>query len=592
MKNPYISLLSSAWKYARSEKKKLVLVYVMFVGANIIFSMQPLLLGWFVNKAQTDTTQVLHFAFIYIISYITLKLLEWSLHGPARIFERSLAFTISRNFIREKYHQVLHLSPKWHQDHHSGETINRIRKAYESLREFFDRGFTNLYTLTKFIFSVTAILYFSPLFGSIAVLMGMATVFIISKFDVSYIKTLREMNQKEHEVSSNLFDSLSNIRTVITLRLERSMESGLLKKIRRVFRPFRKNAIVNEWKWFTAEMMITLIYGVIVIGYIYQHWTPGQVFKVGGLVTLLGYITQFTSVFQNVAIQYTALVQYHTNVNEVIDISNAYVQQHPVENLQRFPRKWSTIDIENLNFSHRGVYEEEFIPQSLHNIRLRISKGKKIALIGHSGSGKSTLLSLLRGLYPAQAGLDIRIDGNTYTIETLHEKVTQFPQEPEIFENTIEYNITMGLPATPEEIENACEIAGFTEVINQFPNGLQTDIKEKGVNISGGQKQRLALARGILAAKDSEVILLDEPTSSVDPKTEAMIYEKLFSFFSEKAFVSSMHRLHLLDQFDYIYILEKGRVVGEGNFDELMSHGKEFRTLWEREKHSIVHKQN
>lgn len=583
MKNPYIALLRSAWMYARSERKKLVSVYIMFVGANILFSMQPLLLGWFVNKAQSDTSRVLHFAFIYIGAYISLKLLEWSLHGPARIFERTLAFTISRNFIREKYHQVLHLSPKWHQDHHSGETINRIRKAYESLREFFDRGFTNLYTLTKFIFSVTAILYFSPLFGAIAVCLGIFTVFIISKFDASYIKTLRDMNQKEHEVSSNLFDSLSNIRTVITLRLERSMESGLLKKIRRVFKPFRKNAIVNEWKWFTAEMMITLIYGVIVVGYIYQHWIPGQVFKVGGLVTLLGYITQFTSVFQNVAIQYTALVQYHTNVNEVQDISNAYVQQHPNENVQRFPRKWTSIDIANLNFSHRSVYEEEFIPQSLHNIRLNIGKGKKIALIGHSGSGKSTLLSVLRGLYPAQAGVNIRIDGNDYSAETLHEKVTQFPQEPEIFENTIEYNITMGLPATEEEIRKACEIAGFNEVIDQLANGLQTDIKEKGVNISGGQKQRLALARGILAAKDSEVILLDEPTSSVDPKTEALIYERLFAFFRDKAFVSSMHRLHLLDQFDYIYILEKGRIVDEGTYDELMMRGRELnKTNYER----------
>lgn len=580
MKNPYLSLLSTSWRYARSERKKLVVVYLMFIGANIIFSMHPLLLGWFVNKVQNDTSRILHFAFIYVGSYIGLKLLEWSLHGPARVMERTLAFSISRNFIHEKYHQVLHLSPKWHQDHHSGETINRIRKAFESLREFFDRGFTNLYTLTKFVFSVAAIVYFSPLFGSIAVVMGLTTVFIISKFDASFIKTLREMNQKEHEVSSNLFDSLSNIRTVITLRLERSMESGLLKKVRRVFKPFRKNAIVNEWKWFTAEMMITLIYGVVVVGFVYQHWTPGEVFKVGALVTLLGYINQFTSVFQNVAIQYTALVQYHTNVNEVKVISDAYVQQHPVENMHRFPRKWSKIDISKLNFSHRSVYEERFIPQSLHNISLKIEKGKKIAMIGHSGSGKSTLLSVLRGLCPAQPGLDIRIDETGYPIETLYEKVTQFPQEPEIFENTIAYNVTMGLPATDEEIRHVCGIAHFNEVIDQLPNGLLTDIKEKGVNLSGGQKQRLALARGILAAKDSEIILLDEPTSSVDPKTEAMIYEKLFEIFSGKALVSSMHRLHLLEHFDYIYILDNGRIIDEGKFEELIVRSEPFKKLW------------
>lgn len=580
MKNPYLSLLSTSWRYARSDRKKLLLVYFMFICANVIFSIHPLLLGWFVNKVQNDTSRILDFAFMYAGAYILLKLLEWCLHGPARVMERTLAFSISRNFIQEKYHQVLHLSPKWHQDHHSGETINRIRKAFESLREFFDRGFTNLYTLTKFVFSVTAIVYFSPLFGSIAVVMGLATVFIISRFDASFIKTLREMNQKEHDVSSNLFDSLSNIRTVITLRLERNMESGLLKRIRRVFKPFRKNAIVNEWKWFTAEMMITLIYGVVIVGFVYQHWTPGEVFKVGALVTLLGYINQFTSVFQNVAVQYTALVQYHTNVSEVNIISEAYLQQHPVENTQRFPRKWHEISIEKLSFSHRDVYEEKFIPQSLHNISLKIGKGKKVAMIGHSGSGKSTLLSVLRGLYPAQAGAVIKIDDVDYTIETLHEKVTQFPQEPEIFENTIAYNVTMGLPATDEEIRHVCEIAHFNEVIDQMPKGLQTDIKEKGVNLSGGQKQRLALARGILAAKDSEIILLDEPTSSVDPKTEAMIYEKLFTVFAGKAMISSMHRLHLLEHFDYIYVLDNGRLVDEGTFPDLLSRSEPFKRLW------------
>jgi ABC-type multidrug transport system fused ATPase/permease subunit len=583
MKNPYISLLRTSWHYARSEKKKLVLVYLMFIGANIIFSMNPLLLGWFVNKVQNDTDRILHFAFIYIGGYILLKLGEWSLHGPARVMERTLAFSISRNFIREKYHHVLHLSPRWHQDHHSGETINRTRKAYESIREFFDRGFTNLYTLTKFVFSVCAIVYFSPLYGSIAVAMGLATVFIISKFDAAFIKTLREINHREHDVSANLFDSLSNIRTVITLRLERSMESGLLKKIRRVFGPFRKNAIVNEWKWFTAEMMITLIYGVVIIGFVFQHWTPGVAFNVGALVTLVGYVNQFTSVFQNVAIQYTSLVQHHTNVNEVKEISDAYLQQHPVENTQRFPRKWNKINIDKLNFSHRTVYEEKFIPQSLHNLSLQIEKGKKIALIGHSGSGKSTLLSVLRGLYPVQPGIVVRIDDNDYPVETLYEKVTQFPQEPEIFENTILYNITMGLPATDEEIHLVCDIAHFTEVVEQLPQGLLTDIKEKGVNLSGGQKQRLALARGVLAAKDSEVILLDEPTSNVDPKTEAVIYEKLFEIFDGKALVSSMHRLHLLEHFDYIYILDNGRIIDEGTFSDLLSRSEPFKKLWKHQ---------
>jgi ABC-type multidrug transport system fused ATPase/permease subunit len=202
----------------------------MFLAAQMIAAMHPLLFGWFIGKVQHDSTKVMHYTFLFVAGFITLKFTEWCFHGPARIMERTLAFHLSRNFLREKYHQTLHLTAKWHQDNHSGATINRIQKAYDGLRNFFDRGFGFFYTLTKFVFSAGAILYFSPLFGSIAVALGVVTIWAISRFDKQYIKTLKEVNEKEHQVSSNLFDTLSNIRTVITLRLERSMERGLLIK--------------------------------------------------------------------------------------------------------------------------------------------------------------------------------------------------------------------------------------------------------------------------------------------------------------------------------------------------------------------------
>lgn len=578
MKNPYISLLRTSWKYAGRERKKLALIYVMFIGANVIFSLNPLLLGWFIGKAQNDTSKILQFALMYGCAYIALKLLEWGLHGPARVMERSLAFSLSRNFMKEKYHQTLHLTPKWHQDHHSGATINRIQKAYNSLREFFDKGFIYVYTLTKFIFSVAAIVFFSPLFGTIAVALGFLTIWVISVFDKPFIRTLKQVNQKEHDVSSNLFDSLSNIRTVITLRLEKSMENGLLGKLRRVYSPFRKNAVINEWKWFVAEMMITLIYAVIVVGFVYQHWQPGQVFYIAGLVTLLGYVNQFTSVFQNVAAQYTGIVQYQTNIDGAADITEAYEKQHRADKDISWPENWNRMEVNQLNFSYNEPAEEEGRHvQSLHNLQLRIQRGQKIALIGESGSGKSTLLSLLRGLYAPADSARFTIDGMPYSLDALNEKVTLFPQEPEIFENTILYNVTLGLPSTDTEIRRVCQVADFADVVDSMPGGLLTDIREKGVNLSGGQKQRLALARGILAAKDSELILLDEPTSSCDPRTEARIYEKMFETFKDKAIISSIHRMHLLNKFDYIYILDKGETIAEGTYEELVKNSILFR---------------
>src|SRR6185312_16253970 len=135
----------------------------------------PLLLGWFIGRLQKDMTHVWHFTLLYVIGYIGLKFFQWCFHGPARIMERMLAFNLSRNFLQEKYHQVLHLPVKWQQDHHSGAIINRVRKAYESLREFFDRGFIYLYALSKFVFSVAAMLYFTPFYGCVAVALGVCT---------------------------------------------------------------------------------------------------------------------------------------------------------------------------------------------------------------------------------------------------------------------------------------------------------------------------------------------------------------------------------------------------------------------------------
>ena len=585
MANPYISLMKTAWRYARHEKRQYVLVYSLFILASGVFAMYPLLYGWFINSLQKEGIRHLHYAWIYAGTYMFLKLVEWGFHGPARILERKLAFNLSRNFLQELYHQTLHLPVKWHQDHHSGATINRIRKAYEALKDFFQNGFMYMYALTKFFSSFIAMVIFSPLFGSIGIALGVLTVWIIFKFDKPFIKAVDETNEKEHIVSSTLFDSLSNIITVITLRLEKRMENSLIGKVKDVFGPFFKKVKINEWKWFVADTLVALIYVVTAVGYVYQNTLPGHVFMLGGLVALLGFVNQFTSVFHDIAWQYTQVVQYNTDVQTARFISEAYKKQHLPEEGKGLPAGWQTIEINKLNFSHKETYSSDEKAQSLHNINIRLEKGKRIAMIGESGSGKTTVMALLRGLYDPQPGTEITVDGsNGVAINSITGSVTLFPQEPEIFENTIEHNITLGLPFTENEIMEVCETAHFTEVVGQLPKGLQSNIQEKGVNLSGGQKQRLALARGILAAKSSDIILLDEPTSSVDPKTEIQIYEKLFHECKGKAIISSLHRLYLLSYFDYVYILKNGHVVASGTFLDLKKNSAIFNELWRHQE--------
>lgn len=585
MRNPYLSLLATAWKYARQERKLYLFIYFLFICSNLTFAANPLLYGWFIESLQKDGLEAIRYVWIFALVYIALQLVGWLFHGPARVMERELAFRLSKNFLEELYHQTLHLPTKWHQDNHSGATINRIRKAYEALREFFENGFMYVYAFAKFFMSFAAMLYFSPLFGGIGILLGIVTIYIIFRFDKPFIKALNESNEKQHVVSATLFDSLSNIITVITLRLEKRMQEGLMQKVKEVFPPFRRQVRINEWKWFVADMMVGMVYVIAAVGYVYQNYEAGKPFAhFGGLVALLGFVNQFTSVFHDIAWQYTQIVQYYAEVQSVKNIQEAFATHHRPDLSVSLPSHWRKIEINNLNFSHQEQYSESAKAHSLHNLQILIEKGKRIAFIGESGSGKSTLLALLRGLYEPES-VRVKIDGKeSQSLAVISDTVTLFPQEPEIFENTIAYNITLGLPFSEEEIMQVCEVAHFAEVVSTLPKGLASNIQEKGVNLSGGQKQRLALARGILAAKGSDIVLLDEPTSSVDPKTEVQIYDKLFEEFKGKAILSSLHRLHLLTKFDYVYILQNGKIVDEGSFEYLKIQSPLFQELWKHQE--------
>jgi ABC-type multidrug transport system fused ATPase/permease subunit len=154
------------------------------------------------------------------------------------------------------------------------------------------------------------------------------------------------------------------------------------------------------------------------------------------------------------------------------------------------------------------------------------------------------------------------------------------PQEPEIFEADVRANLTLGVARSDADLSRACAIACLGPVLDALPGGLDATISERGANLSGGQRQRLALARGLLAASRASLILLDEPTSSIDPVTEATIYEGVLAAVPDACIVSSIHRLHLLPRFDTVVLLDAGRVVDTGTLDELLARQPLFQQMW------------
>lgn len=566
MENAYLYLLKSAWQNVGSRKRLFVVTYFFFILANVIHMLEPLVIGYAFNSLQLGGEGAL-LRFTGWLVIITLMVpLFWSLHGPARIWERQLAYVIERRFRQKMFKMLTQMPMAWHNDHHSGETHDKVEKAANALGRFSQGGFEPLATFVQAIASVVAIVVFFPSFGWLSVLALIVILFVMNRFDRYLLVNRKTINEREHNVAQLFFDYVTNIKSIITLRLEKLVGESYSQGLGRIFPPLRKNIYVNEFKWASIGNMVAMVTFALLFFYVFVSLRQGETILLGTLFAFYGYINRFTGAFFNFAWQWGDLVQAHTDAQSVNSIVEAYNQIDRRRTYKSDISNWHDIEVRGLYFSHADASGNV---NHLDDVSLRLMRGSTVALVGESGSGKSTLLHLLRGLYPPDKA-KLVIDGSTYDIGILSTITTLVPQDPEVFDSTIGYNISLGLEHTDEEVQEAVRLARFTPVLERLDKGLETSIKERGVNLSGGEKQRLALARAIFTAKDSSLILMDESTSSVDPSNELEIYKKMFAHFKDHCIVSAIHRLHLLPLFDVIYVLDSGRVIEHGTFRELV----------------------
>ena len=222
--------------------------------------------------------------------------------------------------------------------------------------------------------------------------------------------------------------------------------------------------------------------------------------------------------------------------------------------------------------------------QILNSINLDIPGKKMTALVGHSGAGKSTILNLIPRFYNVDSG-DISIDDQSIYLSkvfSLRKNISLVSQDTTLFDDTIKNNIAYAnLDATQEEIEEAAKFSFADEFINKLPQKYETLIGENGTRLSGGEKQRLSIARAIL--KKTPIILLDEATSSLDAETENKI-QKAINFLTQgKTTIVIAHRLSTILNSDKIYVIDKGKVIGEGKHEELLNTSTVYKNFYEKQ---------
>lgn len=525
------------------------------------------------NVLPTGNTNLLNLLSVGMLVIIIFQLL---LGINQTLFMLKTGQKIDTRLILGYYKHLLKLPQRFFDTMRVGEIISRINDAVK-IRAFINEVSISL-TVNVFIvlFSFALMFIYS---WKLALIM----LIVIPLYTVVYIIT-NKLNKKqerklmEHSANleSQLVESLNSVRTIKQFGIEdfsnMKTEVSFIGLLKTVFKS-GKNSLFSTYSSEAISKVFTVI--LLWVGsyfVIRNEITPGELLS---FYAIIGYFTSpiASLIGANKSIQ-NALIAAD-RLFEIMDLERESTE-HKVE-LKR--EGVGDIKFENIRFAY-GTRKEVF-----NDFSFTIPKGKLTAVIGESGSGKTTLASLLQKLYPLNSGkITINnLDLNHFTYESLRSMVSTVPQQLSLFSGNIVENIAVGdLQPDMERIVSIVQQLGLVQFIEKLPNGFNTQIGENGTSLSGGEKQRLAIARALY--KNPEILVFDEATSSLDSESEQHVKNVIKELKQQgKTILIIAHRLSTVIDADKIAILENGRLVEEGNHDTLYKAQTKYYDMWQKQ---------
>jgi len=390
------------------------------------------------------------------------------------------------------------------------------------------------------------------------------------------VKIRKEMNDQDTDANQKAIDSLLNFETVKYF----GAEAREAKRYDGAMEGYERAALKTAYSLGFLNFGQSLIISVglvIVMGMAAVGVTNGNM-SVGDFVMVNAYMIQITMPLNFLGTVYREIRQALVDMGEMFDLL-----EQPADVTDAPDAAELTCDKGELVFED-VVFGYEAARPILKGLSFRAEPGQKVALVGPSGSGKSTIGRLLFRFYDVGHGA-IRIDGQDLrevTQSSLHGQIGVVPQDTVLFNDTIRYNIAYGRPeASFAEVQAAAKAAKIHEFIASLPDGYETQVGERGLKLSGGEKQRVGIARTLL--KDPPILLLDEATSALDTETEREIQDELKMMGQGRTVITIAHRLSTVVDSDRIIVLDTGEIAETGTHEELLALGGRYASMWARQ---------
>ena len=510
-------------------------------------------------------------------------------YGAARF--SSIAFVQIRDFLFVNVAQngLKKLSMHAFQHMHSLPLSFHLSRQTGSMNKVIDRGVRGIEFLLRFVlFSIgPLILEFIFVcilmiykFDEVFLLIILATIFVYVLFTIVVtnwrVKIRRRMNMWDADLSQKTIDSLLNYETVKYFSAENHEKEKYLKSLKSYEFFAIKTGVSLSILNFGQALIVTS--GLLALIVVATKQVMNGDLSVGGLVGLNAIMLQLILPLNFLGTVYREIRQALVDMSDLFILFKERVEEDEITKNELTSIKKGII-FDKVSFSYDGIRE------IVKEISLSIPIGKTTAIVGPSGSGKSTLGKLIFGFYKPSGG-HIFIDGQDNTViktKSLRALLAVTPQDIVLFNDTLEYNITYGSSDVSKDmLNNVIEKADLENLVSKLPIGLLTKVGERGLKLSGGEKQRVAIARMLL--KKCEINILDEATSSLDPKSEKRIIENLLKKRRSKTLIIISHRLSSISSADNIVVIDNGQLVQEGNHDRLMRENGLYKEMWDKQK--------
>ncbi len=558
----------------------MALALALTLAAKVFAVIAPVFFGDAINELSTDDA---------VLASVVLLLAWWTL---ARIASANLPYLrdalfvpISQNAQRivavDAYGHAQSLSLRFHQTRRSG-ALNRVIERGAGALDFLIRFLAFNIGPTVIELGLAAIVL-ATRYSPLAALTAVATVVIYAVFTGLVtnmrVKQRRILNEADTELRARSVDSLTNFETVKAFAAEQRetdrFDNSLRSYNKEMVKVMRSLAMLNAGQDIIMALGLATVAGLTALASYNGQVQPGDV---AAVVLIMSNLYRPLSIL---GFAFREIKQGAVDLEKLYGLLEMEPEVADAPDAKEFVPQGGAVRFEGVSFAHDAR------AAGLEDVSFEVRAGAKLAIVGPSGSGKSTLLKLLFRFYDAQSG-DVYVDEQNVrylTQESLRDAIGLVPQDVVLFNTTLRENLVYGKPdASDEEVLEAARKAQLDTFIASLPDGLETRVGERGVKLSGGEKQRVGIARAIL--KDPCILVLDEATSALDSATEMDVQAALDEAAKGRTTLMVAHRLSTVSGADEILVLDQGRIVERGAHRDLLDHGGVYADLWARQARS------